>query len=615
MQSTWTIRKNSSAKIWYEHRPSGYKTWVTPMTAVCGLPPGWRQLRDPEGNTYFQHIATGETSRTRPGNLPLGWAESKDPDGKLFFVNQELQLASWCRPGQQPDISTSSSAIKSTAIHASQPVVHATSGPSMATIPAPTNVRPISVAVVPQKQRSISSSQPSQQQVSLATATEATINLLDPTNGGIVRNTKIVSHIAGQGVKGTVKAVTHNQRLQTFARGTGLATANKKVKNAWRKAAQEVALIDNHRRGSRVMSLGTQSQTTAPKSAVANDGEYVIEYEDGTIEYYDASEKLLRTSTVGTQHPQQNSNLAQRPSIQQRPPLQIQQVSAQQSQGQYQVQSHPGQTSHSQIQHIQMQQAQVQQGYPQQGQIQQAQPVQIQTLPARLPQPQVHQFQVQHQAQQSQAQSPQSPPQQTQILQAQQLQHQPLVSRPASQTHHYAQHESTLLGQAVSAFQHSIQHPHHSSPQHYQQHTVHTDQTPAEAVNTDQAQAVYADPTTYLDQQTLYPNQTVYVDQTQTQTQVVYTDQAAQNYTIDSTAADVNIDVNIDQNVYIDQNCTIQDQTFTAGGDGASIDVQNIETVDGGSYEVDVEVDVDVDVDVEVESVDCGSYDEVGFDF
>jgi hypothetical protein len=343
-QEIWTMRRNSSKRMWYEHRASGYKTWLTPMTAVCGLPPGWEQRRDPEGNTYFENKTTGEMSRTPPGSLPPGWTEAKDPDGKLFFVHHEFQLASWVRPGQQPQISVPALQAKPVATQPSttnHAAVQFTPRPPVGA--APNNVRTNSVATTPRQplQRPPAVPRPSQQLVTLATATEATINLLDPTNGGIIRNTKIVGHIAGQSVKGTVNAVKQNQRLQTFARGTGLAAANKGVKKAWRKAAKEVASLDNYRRQEiKVTQSGSQGQIVVEGADTGFEGEYVIEYEDGTIEYYDANGKIRRTSTVG---PQQNPTLVQRPAIQQRPTqqaqaqqTQVQQIQAQQLPHQHQ---------------------------------------------------------------------------------------------------------------------------------------------------------------------------------------------------------------------------------------------------------------------------------------
>lgn len=655
-------------------------------------------MRDPQGNIYYQNNITRETTRIHPANLPPGWTESKDPDGKPFFVHHELQLASWCRPGQQPLLAASTTAAKPAAIPKNQ-----ASRPSLTGNPPPSNMRPQSIAMTTrpngQGQRPAASSRPGQQQVSLATATEATINLFDPSNGGIVRNTKIVSHIAGQSVKGTVKAVAQNQRLQTFARGTGLAMANKKVKKAWRKAAKEVASLDGHRKQEiYVTQSGPQGKIAVQGADTDFEGEYVIEYEDGTIEYYDAKERLLRTSTVGPQRPaQQNPNLVQRPGIQQRPPLQIQshqipgqqlvlQPAQQQIQvGQAQVQQpqlqqnmpqafhlpqgslQQGQIQNSQTQQVQSQpiqpqqeqlqsQPQAQQSQNYQGHLQQAaqgqlqQSIQAQLQPSQPQQGPANQAQTQSQAQQNQCflaqlqqvaqdqvrqvvqqhlaqtQPTQSQQSQSQVQQAQAMlqrqqaqnqqmeqqlkqvklqsqqnfnqqlqqlqQQQQMASRPAPQPQ-YTQNQPSLLDQAVSVLQQSTQQPQTVYVDQVPTQTVYMDQSPAQAIYIDQApaQTLFVDKS--VAQQTAHIDQTAY-----TQDQVVYTD---------GSSGDVNVEVTIEQNVYIDQN--YQDQSYVVQEETGIIEEGSCDQV----YEL--RDDGCMDVGFEVDSGDCGGFEDGGFDF
>lgn len=648
-------------------------------------------MRDPQGNIYYQNNITRETTRIHPANLPPGWTESKDPDGKPFFVHHKLQLASWCPPGQQPLFAASTTAAKPAAMPKNQ-----ASRPSFTGNPPPSNMRPQSIAMTTrpngQGQRPAAASRPGQQQISLATATEATINLFDPSNGGIVRNTKIVSHIAGQSVKGTVKAVAQNQRLQTFARGTGLAMANKKVKKAWRKAAKEVASLDGHRQQEiHVTQSGPQGKIAVQGADTNFDGEYVIEYEDGTIEYYDAKERLLRTSTFGPQRPaQQISNSVQRPGIQQRPPPQIQshQIPGQQlvsQPAQQQIQVGQAQAQQPQLQQNMPQTFHLPQGLLQQGQIQNSQTQQVQSQSS---QPQQEQIQSQTQAQQSQnyqghlqqaaqgqiqqsiqAQSQSSQPQQepanqaqtqsqaqqnqcllaqlqqvaqdqvqqvvqqhlaqtqpTQsrqsqfqvqqaqaMLQQQQVQNQQIeqqlqqvklqarqnfnqqlqqlqqqqqmASRPAPQPQ-YIQNQPSLLDQAVSVLQQSTQQP----------QTVYVDQVPTQTVYMDQSPDQAPAQTLFVGQsaahQTAYTDQTVY-----TQDQVVYTDGAA---------GDVNVEVTIDQNVYIDQNH--QDQSYV-------VQEETVINEEGDCDQVyELQDDGCMDVGFEVDSGDCGGFEDGGFD-
>ncbi|KAI9863667.1 MAG: hypothetical protein M1813_003690 [Trichoglossum hirsutum] len=254
--------------------------------------------KDLEGKIYYENTLAGQSSCTVPKGLPPGWREAKDPDGKLFFVHDELQLASWYRPGEQPPgrrpDSVGTATTSNSAGNTSNVVVKY-SKPDAVTKPAQAVAKPNPVAIKPNRTSpTVTVKLPNSQQVNLQTATEAAINLIGPAEGGIVRSTKIAAHIAGQGAKSTVKAIKSNQRLQGFARGTGIATANRQVKKAWRKAAREV----NARNGQEVTIRQSGSQGQDITLEEVDDGynsEYVVEYDDGMVEYYSADGQLQPT--------------------------------------------------------------------------------------------------------------------------------------------------------------------------------------------------------------------------------------------------------------------------------------------------------------------------------
>lgn len=243
-QYRWSVRRNASQRLWYERDDTGYKTYMRPMTAVCELPSGWQQKKDPEGKIYYENSTTGQLSRTLPGALPLGWQETKDPDGRLFFVHHELELASWHRPGKQPPVPTLDSGTgqetSSSAENTADGVV-IYSKPDAISKPAQVVVTSSPVAITPNViALAAAVNSTSLPPVTLQTATEATINLIDPSQGKIVLNTKIASHIATRGVSNTFKAIKHSERLQKFAKGTGITKASRQVQIAWTKAEREV---------------------------------------------------------------------------------------------------------------------------------------------------------------------------------------------------------------------------------------------------------------------------------------------------------------------------------------------------------------------------------------
>ena len=106
----WTIRKNASGRLWYTYNETGYRTHIQPLTGVVyemdvdvGIPPGWQQMKTPEGKVYFYNQNTHASSWTKPKNeIPQGWKVYKTPDGVLFYVNEALRLSTWDRPGEQP---------------------------------------------------------------------------------------------------------------------------------------------------------------------------------------------------------------------------------------------------------------------------------------------------------------------------------------------------------------------------------------------------------------------------------------------------------------------------------------------------------------------------------
>ena len=264
---------------------------MQPMTAICKLPTEWQLKKDPEGKIYYENALTGQSSRTIPVGLPAGWREAKDPDGKSFFVHDELQLASWYRPGEQPPVCRPDGGRQTTTPILAGPISTAlirSSGSGPVAKPAQIAAKANLVPIKPRESAlTARAAPPSASRVTIQTAAEATINLIDPSEGGIVRNTKIAAHIAEQGVRSTVKAIKHNKRLQNFAKGTGIAVANRQVKKVWRKAAREVSARD--RQEVTIRQDRSQGQELILEEVDEGyDGEYVVEYDDGTVEYYGA---------------------------------------------------------------------------------------------------------------------------------------------------------------------------------------------------------------------------------------------------------------------------------------------------------------------------------------
>ena len=79
------------------------------------LPAGWMVCEDDEGNTYYLHEATGESSWDKPAAaeavaaanddaavvemvLPEGWTACADDDGNTYYVNGSTGESMWDMP-------------------------------------------------------------------------------------------------------------------------------------------------------------------------------------------------------------------------------------------------------------------------------------------------------------------------------------------------------------------------------------------------------------------------------------------------------------------------------------------------------------------------------------
>lgn len=288
--TTWLVRRNVRHKFWYEHRSTGFRTHVRPMTAVCPLPTGWVAVRDTSGNILYRN-PSGQLFHQHPNGLPSGWREAKDPDGKVFFVHDAMQLASWHRPGEQPKPSVQAAPVVGQAAVVQKPT-HSPRPSINGSLPMQAGMRPNSAVIKPMPNVQVIPARKPSQPVTLATATEATINLIDPTHGSVMRGTKIAAHMTGQGMVGTVNAIKRNKPLQDFAKGTGIALANKKIKKAWRKAGKEIDAM-----GKRQEVVVTQNSAHGQVFEETDSnyaGEYVAEYEDGTVVVFSSDGKPLR---------------------------------------------------------------------------------------------------------------------------------------------------------------------------------------------------------------------------------------------------------------------------------------------------------------------------------
>ena len=589
--SIWTVRKSVRQKFWYEHRQIGFKTHIRPMTAVCELPPGWAQVRDSMGKTYYRD-ATGQLFGQHPNGLPPGWREAKDPDGKAFYVHDALQLASWIRPGQQPSIppqtlprpQTHSGGAQTTpaqrpafsprpSISGSQPATISTAKPQA------NPAVPISnVVMKPQVAAQVVQGTRPSQQVTLGTATEATLNLVDPTHGSIVRGTKIAAHITSQSVKGTVNAIKHNKPLQDFAKGTGMALANKKIKKAWCKAAREVDAQDSRRYEVKVNQNVAEGQNLVLEEKDEKySGEYVAEYEDGTVAEFSSDGKPLRivqrppptSPTVASPTAQQRPQIV-RPAttanitVQQRPPV-GRQVSVQMP-----IRRPVPQVGSQQTAQIQQQQAQVQARQRQQQLQLQRQQRQIQMQRQQLQQQAIHE-----QLMNSQHYSTGGRPASTQQLVS-------LVS--------YGQSDS-YTGDAQAGYDNGDQQAFFDPSgndfstqgqdiNNTQNHDITIDQS--QDITIDQSQASYGDQSSMagVDQ-----TQNVYVDQSST----MFVDQSQSGFIAQDQSYSIQMDATAGYSGYTDQGADFGGDQFYA--DSMAVDYQQVDMTDtqgdyGGGFDV-----------------------------
>ena len=88
----------------------------TPEPMPDALPVGWAEVTTPEGEVYYCHEKSGETSWEKPscgaaapaplqslpppagGCLPHGWEELKAEDGSSYYYNAEENITSWDMP-------------------------------------------------------------------------------------------------------------------------------------------------------------------------------------------------------------------------------------------------------------------------------------------------------------------------------------------------------------------------------------------------------------------------------------------------------------------------------------------------------------------------------------
>lgn len=73
--------------------------------AAAGLPPYWYELKDAEGDCFYFHELTGETTWTKPKALPLppNWTTAVDSDGDTYWVNVVTGESSWFPPDAEKE--------------------------------------------------------------------------------------------------------------------------------------------------------------------------------------------------------------------------------------------------------------------------------------------------------------------------------------------------------------------------------------------------------------------------------------------------------------------------------------------------------------------------------
>ncbi|KIV99175.1 uncharacterized protein PV09_09129 [Verruconis gallopava] len=133
LSPVWIIRKNYAGRIWYQHRATGFRTHIRPMTAVVPPPSllaGWEAHASPDGKQYYYNKTTGVSTWNAPvaSPLPYGWKEVRTPDGVPFYVHEVLQLACWERPGQAPKARSGTPSSSEITVESSAPVKTTKSG-------------------------------------------------------------------------------------------------------------------------------------------------------------------------------------------------------------------------------------------------------------------------------------------------------------------------------------------------------------------------------------------------------------------------------------------------------------------------------------------------------
>jgi hypothetical protein len=119
----WEVRKTGIDVLWYQHKLTKTKTLGRPQVAapvvqthivqpvhynVLGetqilaqpdspvnpdLPPGWEELRNPDGRLFYYNQVTNRSVWNKPVlQIPQGYTEMKNPDGQIYHSNSALGL-------------------------------------------------------------------------------------------------------------------------------------------------------------------------------------------------------------------------------------------------------------------------------------------------------------------------------------------------------------------------------------------------------------------------------------------------------------------------------------------------------------------------------------------
>eukprot|EP00753_Platysulcus_tardus_P022280 PLAT9457.3.p1 GENE.PLAT9457.3~~PLAT9457.3.p1 ORF type:complete len:708 (-),score=409.35 PLAT9457.3:48-1898(-) len=76
------------------------------LAVISGLPPGWEEVVDAEGNVYYHNRSRGETRVAKPSlddGLPAGWHRLVDKEESAFYYHHpESGLTQWTQPQPLP---------------------------------------------------------------------------------------------------------------------------------------------------------------------------------------------------------------------------------------------------------------------------------------------------------------------------------------------------------------------------------------------------------------------------------------------------------------------------------------------------------------------------------